>query len=88
VGTSTFNVTPMSTGAYFQKINCFCFTEQRSKPGERVKWRWCSMSIRPSPPTASSTVKDHHAVLYVLPGEGAGSEAGGGAVPDKRKGNL
>ena len=23
-----------NVGAYFQKINCFCFTEQRLKPGE------------------------------------------------------
>jgi cytochrome c oxidase assembly protein subunit 11 len=37
VGTSTFNVTPMSSGAYFAKITCFCFTEQRLKPGERLE---------------------------------------------------
>ena len=27
--------TPPTVGAYFSKINCFCFTEQRLKPGER-----------------------------------------------------
>ena len=35
VGNATYNVSPPTVGAYFQKINCFCFTEQRLKPGER-----------------------------------------------------
>jgi cytochrome c oxidase assembly protein subunit 11 len=35
VGNASYNVTPPTVGAYFSKINCFCFTEQRLKPGER-----------------------------------------------------
>jgi cytochrome c oxidase assembly protein subunit 11 len=34
VGQASYNVTPPTVGAYFQKINCFCFTEQRVGPGE------------------------------------------------------
>jgi cytochrome c oxidase assembly protein subunit 11 len=31
---AAYNVTPLTIGAYFQKINCFCFTEQSLKAGE------------------------------------------------------
>ncbi len=36
VGTATFNVTPDQAGAFFNKIACFCFNEQRVEPGESV----------------------------------------------------
>ena len=34
-GQAAYNVAPLTVGAYFQKINCFCFTEQTMGPGEK-----------------------------------------------------
>ena len=33
-GQAAYNVTPLTVGSYFEKINCFCFTEQTMAPGE------------------------------------------------------
>ncbi|SNS65982.1 cytochrome c oxidase assembly protein [Antarctobacter heliothermus] len=35
-GQASYNVTPYEAGAFFSKIDCFCFEEQVLMPGERV----------------------------------------------------
>lgn len=36
-GTASYNVAPDAAGYFFNKIECFCFTEQTLQPGERVE---------------------------------------------------
>jgi cytochrome c oxidase assembly protein Cox11 len=37
VGHAAYNVTPLKVGQYVNKIECFCFTEERLGPGESVR---------------------------------------------------
>ena len=37
-GIAGYNVSPDQSGAYFNKISCFCFNEQTLAPGETAEW--------------------------------------------------
>ena len=64
---AAYNVTPLNVGAYFQKINCFCFTEQSLKAGET---RDMAVVFYVDPVDGEGSRRrrpqHHHAVLHVL----------------------
>ncbi len=37
IGTASFNVSPPKAGSIFMKVDCFCFVNQKLKPGEKIQ---------------------------------------------------
>jgi cytochrome c oxidase assembly protein subunit 11 len=59
-GTATFNVLPEQSAVFFNKLQCFCFTEQLLQPGESVEMP-VSFFIDPQ----ITKDKDAHAVATI-----------------------
>jgi cytochrome c oxidase assembly protein subunit 11 len=88
-GQAAYNVAPLTVGKYFEKINCFCFTEQTMAPGEK---REMPVVFYVDPSVVADSDNDglnsitlsytFYPVRDPAPRPLAASE------PDKRKGNL
>jgi cytochrome c oxidase assembly protein subunit 11 len=88
-GVAAYNVAPLTVGAYFQKINCFCFTEQTMGPGEKrempVVFYVDPQLVKDSENDALKTITLSYTFYPVRDPAQRPLAAGEG---DKRKGNL
>ena len=88
-GQAAYNVAPLTVGSYFEKINCFCFTEQTMAPGEK---RQMAVVFYVDP----SLVADHEndglntiTLSYTFyPVRDPAPKPVAASEPDKRKGSL
>ncbi|MCX8508107.1 MAG: cytochrome c oxidase assembly protein [Rhodobacteraceae bacterium] len=61
-GSAAYNVSPEVAGAYFTKIQCFCFTQQVLKAGERVQMP-VTFYVDPDITRDADTEQVHHITL-------------------------
>jgi cytochrome c oxidase assembly protein subunit 11 len=88
-GQAAYNVAPLTVGSYFQKINCFCFTEQTMAPGEK---REMPVVFYVDPSIAADNENDGLNTITLsytfYPVRESAPKPLAASEPDKRKGNL
>ena len=81
-GSATFNVTPFDSGQFFNKIQCFCFTDHTLKPGESAELPvtfFVDPKIRSNPDTADIQVITLSYTFFRTEEEGKAADAGNAA---------
>jgi cytochrome c oxidase assembly protein subunit 11 len=84
VGSASFNVTPFDSGQFFNKIQCFCFTEHALAPGESAELPvtfFVDPKIRTNPDTADIQVITLSYTFFRAEDEGKAADAGNAAAP-------
>lgn len=88
-GVAAYNVAPLTVGAYFQKINCFCFNEQIMGPGEK---REMPVVFYVDPQLAKDSENDGLNTITLsytfYPARDVAPKPLAAGEGDKRKGNL
>jgi cytochrome c oxidase assembly protein subunit 11 len=88
-GQAAYNVAPLTVGSYFEKINCFCFTEQTMAPGEK---REMPVVFYVDPSIAADHENDGLNTITLsytfYPVREPATKPVAATEPDKRKGNL
>jgi cytochrome c oxidase assembly protein subunit 11 len=88
-GQAAYNVAPLTVGKYFEKINCFCFTEQTMAPGEK---REMPVVFYVDPSVVADSDNDGLNTITLsytfYPVRDPAPKPLAASEPDKRKGNL
>jgi cytochrome c oxidase assembly protein subunit 11 len=88
-GQAAYNVAPLTVGSYFEKINCFCFTEQTMAPGEK---REMPVVFYVDPSIVADSDNDGLNTITLsytfYPVRDPALKPLAASEPDKRKGNL
>jgi cytochrome c oxidase assembly protein subunit 11 len=86
-GVASYNVAPPTVGAYFSKINCFCFTEQRFEPGETrempVVFFVDPEIVKDAEQDGLTSITLSYTMYPVRPAEPSRVERGGTAAPGR-----